>query len=186
MSGISYLFKYIIIGDSAVGKTCLLLQFTDKRFNTEHEVTIGVEFGARTVKIEGETVKLQVWDTAGMETFRSIARAYYRGSAAALLVFDVTSRTSFVNISHWLREARMNTSPQVTLVLVGNKVDLTEERQVTAEEAERFARENGLSYMEVSAKTGVNVENCFLETGMRLMEKVKQGAYDLTDIVIST
>ena len=127
MSDIAYLFKYIVIGDSAVGKSCLLLQFTDQRFKLEHDVTIGVEFGARTVQIEGEPVKLQVWDTAGQESFRSITRAYYRGSAAALLVFDVTNRDTFESIGHWLKEAQQNTSPQVTIVMVGNKVDLADE-----------------------------------------------------------
>jgi Ras-related protein Rab-2A len=110
-----------------VGKSCLLLQFTDQRFKLEHDVTIGVEFGARTVNIAGESVKLQVWDTAGQESFRSITRAYYRGSAAALLVFDVTNRSSFESISHWLKEAKQNTSPQVTIAMVGNKVDLADE-----------------------------------------------------------
>ena len=127
MSGFSYLFKYIVIGDSAVGKSCLLLQFTDQRFKIEHDVTIGVEFGARTVNVAGEPVKLQIWDTAGMESFKSITRAYYRGSAAALLVFDVTSRSSFDNIAHWLKEAQQNTSRQVTIWVIGNKVDLAAE-----------------------------------------------------------
>lgn len=127
MSDTAYLFKYIVIGDSAVGKSCLLLQFTDQRFKLEHDVTIGVEFGARTVNVSGESVKLQIWDTAGQESFRSITRAYYRGSAAALLVFDVTNRSSFESIGHWLKEARLNTSPQVTIAMVGNKVDLAGE-----------------------------------------------------------
>jgi len=124
MSNFTYLFKYIIIGDSAVGKSCLLLQFTDQRFKTEHDVTVGVEFGARTISLAGEQVKLQVWDTAGMESFKSITRAYYRGSAAALLVFDITNRPSFLSLATWLQEVQQNTSKQVTIVLVGNKADL--------------------------------------------------------------
>jgi len=125
MSNFTYLFKYIIIGDSAVGKSCLLLQFTDQRFKTEHDVTVGVEFGARTVSLAGEQVKLQVWDTAGMESFKSITRAYYRGSAAALLVFDITNRPSFLSLATWLQEVQQNTSKQVAIVLVGNKADLS-------------------------------------------------------------
>ena len=125
MSNFTYLFKYIIIGDSAVGKSCLLLQFTDQRFKTEHDVTVGVEFGARTISLAGEQVKLQVWDTAGMESFKSITRAYYRGSAAALLVFDITNRPSFLSLATWLQEVQQNTSKQVTIVLVGNKADLS-------------------------------------------------------------
>lgn len=92
MSSYSYLFKYIIIGDTGVGKSCLLLQFTDKRFRTQHDLTIGVEFGARAVEINNETIKLQIWDTAGQESFKSITRSYYRGAAGALLVYDITRR----------------------------------------------------------------------------------------------
>ena len=98
MAGYSYLFKFIIIGDTCVGKSCLLLQFTDKRFKNEHDLTIGVEFGARSVFINDKTIKLQVWDTAGQENFRSITRSYYRGAVAALLVYDVTKRESFEHL----------------------------------------------------------------------------------------
>ena len=186
MSEYSYLFKFIVIGDSAVGKSCLLLQFTDQRFKSEHDVTIGVEFGARTVNVSGEQVKLQVWDTAGQESFRSITRAYYRGSAAALLVFDITNRTSFESIGHWLKEAQQNTSPQVTVMMVGNKMDLADQRQVSVEEAQRFAQANGMEYVEASAKTALNVDKCFMDPAARIMANIKQGVYDFTDVVLST
>lgn len=119
-----YLMKYVVIGDSAVGKSCLLLQFTDRRFTNAHEVTIGVEYGARLVEVGGQTIKLQVWDTAGQETFRSVARSYYRGAAGALLVYDVTRRSTFQHLESWLREARESGSPDMVVMLVGNKVPL--------------------------------------------------------------
>ena len=93
-----YLFKYIIIGDTGVGKSCLLLQFTDSRFRNDHDLTIGVEFGAKIVNIENKSIHLQIWDTAGQESFRSITRGYYRGAAAALLTFDITRRETFISL----------------------------------------------------------------------------------------
>ena len=96
----SYLFKYIIIGDTGVGKSCLLLQFTDKRFRNDHDITIGVEFGSRMIQLDNKEIKLQIWDTAGQESFRSITRSYYRGAAGALLVYDITRRDTFSHLSN--------------------------------------------------------------------------------------
>ena len=115
------------MGDSSVGKSCLLLQFTDKRFKQTHDLTIGVEFGARTLQVGKQAVKLQIWDTAGQESFRSITRSYYRGSIGALLVYDVTKRTSFENLQKWLEEMRENAYSKMTIILIGNKVDLDDE-----------------------------------------------------------
>lgn len=124
-----YVFKYIIVGDSSVGKSCLLLQFTDRRFKDSHDLTIGVEFGARTILVpntgdDKSNVKLQIWDTAGQESFRSITKAYYRGAICALLVYDVTRRQSFDNLVRWLEELFENGSNRMTIVLVGNKTDM--------------------------------------------------------------
>eukprot|EP01057_Protomagalhaensia_wolfi_P003818 Protomagalhaensia_wolfi_Nauph_80__3817@NODE_3868_length_690_cov_155_470046_g735_i2_p1_GENE_NODE_3868_length_690_cov_155_470046_g735_i2NODE_3868_length_690_cov_155_470046_g735_i2_p1_ORF_typecomplete_len135_score26_28Ras/PF00071_22/6_3e48Roc/PF08477_13/4e25Arf/PF00025_21/1_1e15MMR_HSR1/PF01926_23/4_6e06Gtr1_RagA/PF04670_12/3_2e05AAA_22/PF13401_6/9_6e05Septin/PF00735_18/0_00018GTP_EFTU/PF00009_27/0_00089ATPase/PF06745_13/0_00062SRPRB/PF09439_10/0_0014FeoB_N/PF02421_18/0_0024TniB/PF05621_11/0_062Tni len=119
-----YLFKYIIIGDTGVGKSCLLLQFTDKRFRSDHDLTIGVEFGARTVTIDGKQLKLQIWDTAGQESFRSITRSYYRGAAGALLVYDISRRETFNHLTKWLDEVRQNSNVNMTIVLIGNKVSV--------------------------------------------------------------
>merc|ERR1719183_1072440 len=137
----SYLFKFIIIGDEAVGKTCLLLQFTDKRYRTTHQVTVGVEFGSRTVEISGKMIKLQCWDTAGQDRFRSIVRSYYRGAAGALLVYDITRRDSFEHVSQWLTEARTNADADLVVTLVGNKCDRQADRQVPFEEARAFAQQ---------------------------------------------
>lgn len=175
-----YLFKYIIIGDTGVGKSCLLLQFTDKRFRNDHDLTIGVEFGARTVTIDGKQLKLQIWDTAGQESFRSITRSYYRGAAGALLVYDISRRETFNHLTKWLDEVRQNSNVNMTIVLIGNKCDL-DRREVTTEEGAEFAQEHGLIFLETSAKTAQNVEEAFLYTAKKIYENIQSGVYDLTD-----
>ncbi|KAF7141977.1 hypothetical protein RHSIM_Rhsim06G0181500 [Rhododendron simsii] len=157
----AYLFKYIIIGDTGVGKSCLLLQFTDKRFQPVHDLTIGVEFGARMVTIDSKPIKLQIWDTAGQESFRSITRSYYRGAAGALLVYDITRRETFNHLASWLEDARQHANANMTIMLIGNKCDLAHRRAVSTEEGEQFAKENGLIFMEASAKTAQNVEESY-------------------------
>uniref|UniRef100_A0A8C9B3G1 Ras-related protein Rab-2A n=1 Tax=Phocoena sinus TaxID=42100 RepID=A0A8C9B3G1_PHOSS len=149
------LFKYIIISDTGVGKSCLLLQFTDKRFQPVYDLTIGVEFGARMKTIDGKQIKLQIWDTAGQESFRSITRSYYRGAAGALLVYDIIRRDTFNHLTTWLEYARQHSNSNMVIMLTGNKKF---RREVKKEEGEAFAREHGLIFMETSAKTASNVE----------------------------
>jgi len=174
-----YLFKFIIIGDEAVGKTCLLLQFTDKRYRTTHQVTVGVEFGSRTVEIAGKMIKLQCWDTAGQDRFRSIVRSYYRGAAGALLVYDITRRDSFEHVSQWLTEARQNADPELVITLVGNKADKMAERQVSYEEGHSFAHRYGLYFLETSAVTGHMVDEAFTVTAKLVHQKNLQNqTYD--------
>eukprot|EP00762_Andalucia_godoyi_P000573 ANDGO_05302.mRNA.1 Ras-related protein Rab-2 len=175
----AYLFKYIIIGDTGVGKSCLLLQFTDKRFQPHHDLTIGVEFGARMVTIDNKQIKLQIWDTAGQESFRSITRSYYRGAAGALLVYDITRRDTFNHLSVWLEDTRNHCSKDMTIMLIGNKSDLDSKRAVDYEEGERFARENGLIFMETSAKTADNVEEAFIQTARAILQKIVNGSFDV-------
>eukprot|EP01066_Platyproteum_vivax_P007709 Platyproteum_vivax@DN3081_c0_g1_i1.p1 len=180
MSPYAFLFKYIIIGDTGVGKSCLLLQFTDKRFRSDHDLTIGVEFGSRLITIENKQIKLQIWDTAGQESFRSITRSYYRGAAGALLVYDVTRRDTFDHLTRWLEEARQNGNADMTIMLIGNKCDL-ERREVTTLEGEEFARQHGLFFIETSAKTAQNVEEAFIQTARKIYEKIEGGVYDLSN-----
>lgn len=177
----AYLFKYIIIGDTGVGKSCLLLQFTDKRFQPIHELTIGVEFGARLIEIgEKKTpIKLQVWDTAGQESFRSITRSYYRGSAGALLVYDVTRRETFNHLTRWLEEARNNSNSNMIIMLIGNKVDLESKRAVSYEEGKAFADTHGLIFIETSAKTAQNVEEAFVSTANSIYNNIEQGIFNV-------
>lgn len=178
MSQHHYVFKYIIIGDSGVGKSCLLLQFTDKRFEPLHDLTIGVEFGARMVSIDNKNVKLQIWDTAGQESFRSITRSYYRGACGALLVYDVTRRETFGHLQSWLEDAKANSNTAITIMLIGNKSDLDAKRQVSYKEGEEFAKANGLVFMETSAKTAANVDEAFLRTANMIYENVQKGSID--------
>ncbi|XP_053119039.1 ras-related protein Rab-2B isoform X2 [Hemicordylus capensis] len=177
----AYLFKYVIIGDTGVGKSCLLLQFTDKRFTAIHDLTIGVEFGARMINIDNNKIKLQIWDTAGQESFRSITRSYYRGAAGALLVYDITRRETFNHLTSWLEDARQHSSSHMVIMLIGNKSDLENRRAVMREEGEAFAQEYGLIFMETSAKTASNVEEAFLYTAKAIFRKIQEGQFDLSN-----
>ncbi|BET00448.1 RAB [Nesidiocoris tenuis] len=149
----SYIFKYIIIGDMGVGKSCLLHQFTEKKFMADCPHTIGVEFGTRIIEVSGQKIKLQIWDTAGQERFRAVTRSYYRGAAGALMVYDITRRSTYNHLSSWLSDTRTLTNPSTVIFLIGNKSDLDGQRDVTYEEAKQFADENGLMFVEASAKT---------------------------------
>jgi len=184
-----YVLKFIITGDAAVGKSSLLIRLTDQRFLANPDPTLGVEFGSKLIEIpeEGKIIKLQCWDTAGTESFRSITRSYYRGAAGCLLVYDVTSRNSFLNARSWLSDVRQHADANLTCILVGNKVDLCDERssesssrrrEVPTEEAERWAKEEGLLFVEASAKSGQNVEYAFEQASRDILDKIKRGVFD--------
>jgi Ras-related protein Rab-2A len=175
----TYQFKYIIIGDAAVGKSCLMLNFIDKRFRSEHDLTIGVEFGSKIIDVRGTRIKLQIWDTAGSESFKSITRSYYRAAAGALLVYDITRRESFNHLTEWLNEARFNGNPSMAITLVGNKNDLDSQRAVSFEEGQKYAKENGLGFMEASALTSYNVNETFEETAVTILDKIREGLIDV-------
>jgi len=175
----NYIFKYIIIGDMGVGKSCLMRQFIDKKFMADCPHTIGVEYGTRIIEVQGQKIKLQIWDTAGQERFRAVTRSYYRGAAGAIMVYDITRRTTFNHISSWLSEANNFASPNTILFLIGNKADLDASRDVTRDEAEEFAREHGLTFLETSAKNGDNVEEAFLQTAQAIYQKIQEGGIDL-------
>jgi len=177
----SYAFKYIIIDDTGVGKSCLLLQFTDNRFQRFHDTTIGVEFGFRTININNNPIKLQIWDTAGQERFRSITRSYYRKAACALLVYDLTRRETFNHLATWLEDARQHASSDMIIMLIGNKSDLTDNRVVSTEEGEKFAKENGLMFMEISAKSRENIEEAFVKTAESIYKKIDRSVSDVLD-----
>ncbi|KAL0088076.1 ras family-domain-containing protein [Phycomyces blakesleeanus] len=179
MSSYNYIIKYIIVGDSGVGKSCLLLQFTDKRFYSGRELTIGVEFGTKFITVDGKQVKLQIWDTAGQESFRSITQSYYRGAAGALLVYDISRRESFEHIPMWLADVRKHANPHTTIMLIGNKSDLDpRQRQVTHEEAAKFAKDNDIPlFLETSAKSSDNVEEAFIKTAEDVYAKIKDGVF---------
>ncbi len=131
--------------------------------------------------IDDRQVKLQIWDTAGQESFRSITRSYYRGAAGALLVYDVTRRETFNHLTRWLEEARHNANTEMVVMLIGNKSDLEHRRAVSTKEGADFAARNGLIFMETSAKTARNVEGAFIQTAHKIYENIQKGVYDVTN-----
>lgn len=179
MDNCSYVFKYIIVGDSCVGKSCFMLRFTDNRFRADHDVTIGVEFGSKIIKIGKTLIKIQIWDTAGQENFRSIARSYYRGAVGVIIMYDLTNKDSFINIYRWLNELKEQSSHKFSIVLVGNKLDLAAHRVVKPEEALEFAINNDMLFSEASALTGVNVESVFVRSATEIMKKIESGDIDM-------
>ena len=174
----NYLIKFIIIGDAAVGKSNLLVRYTSGQFKEEYQLTIGVEFGSNNISIDDKIFRIQIWDTAGQENFRSITRSYYKNTACAIIVYEISNKKSFENISSWIEECK-NTAPKsILMVLVGNKCDL-DNRDVTEEEGREFAEKNGMLFFETSAKTGKNVEELFKESVKVIDQKIKENYYDL-------
>ncbi len=179
MVNFDYLLKYIIIGDAAVGKSNLLLRYVHGQFKPEYQLTIGVEFGAKNIEISSKLFRIQIWDTAGQENFRSITRAYYKNSVCALVVYDISSRDSFNNVMSWIEDCKNQSPKTIFMVLVGNKCDLEDKRQVTYEEGKELADKNELLFFESSAKDGINVDEIFLNSAKEIAKKIEQGYYDL-------
>merc|ERR1712023_374956 len=153
-----YLIKLLLIGDSGVGKSCLLCRYSEDIFNNKFITTIGIDFKIRTIELDGKKIKLQIWDTAGQERFRTITQAYYRGAMGILLVYDVTDETSFANIRQWVKNIEANAQDNVNKILIGNKCDMTDKKMVTYEQGESLAKEFGIQFFETSAKQNVKVE----------------------------
>uniref|UniRef100_A0AAQ4R9M1 small monomeric GTPase n=1 Tax=Gasterosteus aculeatus aculeatus TaxID=481459 RepID=A0AAQ4R9M1_GASAC len=153
-----YLFKLLLIGDSGVGKTCLLFRFSEDAFNTTFISTIGIDFKIRTIELDGKKIKLQIWDTAGQERFRTITTAYYRGAMGIMLVYDITNEKSFDNIRNWIRNIQEHASSDVERMILGNKCDMKDRRQVSKERGEKLAIDYGIKFLETSAKSSINVE----------------------------
>jgi len=169
-----YLFKAVLIGDSAVGKSNLLSRFARDEFQLDSKPTIGVEFAYRNIKVADKLIKAQIWDTAGQERFRAITSSYYRGALGALLVYDITRRATFESLKKWLYELREYGSSDMVIVLVGNKSDLSESREVNVEDGQSLAQLEGIYFMETSAKENVNVEDAFLQMITRIHEVTSQ------------
>lgn len=159
---IDYVFKIVLIGDSAVGKSQLLARFSRNEFSLDSKATIGVEFQTRTVVINHKTVKAQIWDTAGQERYRAVTSAYYRGAVGALLVYDISKRQSFDHVARWLEELRDHADKNIIIMLVGNKSDLENLRDVPTDDAKEFAQKENLYFMETSALEATNVEPAFI------------------------
>eukprot|EP01111_Echinosteliopsis_oligospora_P004998 TRINITY_DN1815_c0_g1_i1.p1 TRINITY_DN1815_c0_g1~~TRINITY_DN1815_c0_g1_i1.p1 ORF type:complete len:234 (+),score=76.14 TRINITY_DN1815_c0_g1_i1:25-702(+) len=156
-----YLFKIVIIGDSSVGKSNLLVRFTRNDFNEKSKATIGVDFGTKSIEINGKVVTAQCWDTAGQERFRAVTSGYYRGAVGAMIVYDITARVTFKNVTRWLNELREMAESDIIIMMVGNKSDLESQREVATQEASSFAEANKIFFLETSALNGNNVNQAF-------------------------
>ncbi|CAF2364783.1 unnamed protein product [Rotaria sp. Silwood2] len=163
--------KILIIGESGVGKSCLLLRFTDDRFNTEMSATIGVDFKVKQLEVDGNQVKLAIWDTAGHERFRTLVPAYYRGAHGAILVYDVCNRDSFQQLDRWIAELdTFSTKLNIIKMLVGNKIDCENSREVTRDEGAKFARKYSMLFIETSARTREGVQIAFEELVQNILQ----------------
>jgi len=167
-----YFFKILLIGDSGVGKSCLLLRFADDSWTDTHISTIGVDFKIKTLNIDGKTIKLQIWDTAGQERFRTITSSYYRGAQGIILVYDCTDQESFNNVKQWMGEIDRYACENVNKLLVGNKTDLVNEKVVDTATAKAFADSMQIPFIETSAKNATNVEHCFFSMAREIKNRL--------------
>jgi len=167
--------KIVLLGDQSVGKTSLITRFMYDTFDNTYQATIGIDFLSKTMYLEDRTVRLQLWDTAGQERFRSLIPSYIRDSSVAIVVFDITNRQSFLSTTKWIEDVRSERGNDVIIVLVGNKADLSDKRQVTLEEATSKATSMNILFMETSAKAGHNVKSLFKKIAMSLPGMDKEG-----------
>ncbi|KAI8387960.1 ras-related protein rab-like protein-6A [Radiomyces spectabilis] len=161
-------YKLVFLGEQSVGKTSLITRFMYDTFDNTYQATIGIDFLSKTMYLEDKTVRLQLWDTAGQERFRSLIPSYIRDSSAAVIVYDITSRASFANTTKWIDDVRAERGDEVIIVLVGNKSDLSEKREVTVEEGEKRSKELNVMFIETSAKAGHNVKTLFKKIAQAL------------------
>ncbi|KAG7276235.1 hypothetical protein CRUP_018617 [Coryphaenoides rupestris] len=173
-----YLFKLLLIGDSGVGKTCLLFRFSEDAFNNTFISTIGIDFKIRTIELDGKRVKLQIWDTAGQERFRTITTAYYRGAMGIMLVYDICNEKSFENIKNWIRNIEKHASLDVEKMILGNKCDISDRRQVSKDRGEKLAIDYGIKFMETSAKSSLNVEEAFYTIARDILQNLSTKTTD--------
>ena len=176
-----YTFKYIIIGNAAVGKSNISFRFTKGKFSEKYQATIGMEFTYKNVKIGEKIYRIQIWDTAGQECFKSVSRGYYKSSVCALVVYDITNRKSFDNVIEWIEECKNNGPQTVTMVLVGNKSDLKEMRNISYEEGEELANRFNMMFFETSALNGDNIDKLFNDTAETIVKKMENNYYDLSN-----
>lgn len=161
-------FKLVLLGESSVGKSSLVLRFVKGQFHEFQESTIGAAFLTQTVQIDDTTVKFEIWDTAGQERYHSLAPMYYRGAQAAIVVYDISNKETFHKAQTWIKELQRQANPNIVIALAGNKLDLANKRAVSFEEAKAYADESSLLFMETSAKTAANVMDIFTSIAKKL------------------
>ena len=169
--GYEYLIKLLIIGDSAVGKTCMLLRYCDEKFSTSHLPTIGIDFKLKKLEIDGAKVKMQIWDTAGQERFKTITQSYYKGAHGIILAYSVEDRESLIHIENWIKQTKLYAPEDICRLLVGNKSD-SKDRKVTYEEGKRIADDYGIPFYETSAKEGINVNDSFFCIAKQIKDEI--------------
>ncbi|CAJ0583487.1 unnamed protein product, partial [Mesorhabditis spiculigera] len=178
----NHLFKIVVVGDHNCGKSCILLRFAENTFRVDHISTLGVDFKLKTIKLGRDRIRLELWDTAGMERYRTIYNSYYHSAHGVMCVYDLTNEKSFENLeNYWIKEIQRHAPQNAVLMLVGNKADLEEERKVDFERAERLASKLGVSLYEVSAKTGINCEEAFVTLAGAMRERVILAANAASD-----
>ena len=155
------ILKLVLIGDSGVGKTNILSRYNNNEFSLATQPTVGVEFGNKIIKKENKSIKLQLWDTAGQERYKAITNVFYKGSKGAFVVYDITRKSSFLNIDNWIGELKTNGSDDILIILVGNKTDLEDKREVSTDDGEKKAKQYGIAFCETSALQGKNIEHAF-------------------------
>jgi small GTP-binding protein len=166
-----FLYKILLLGDSSVGKTCFLMRYTDNTFQEIHMSTIGLDYKLKNVQLDdGKMVKIQIWDTAGQDRFRSITKNYYKGAHGIILIYDITNQKTFENVKNWINQIKEEVSNKVTIILVGNKIDDEDHRVVSTEQGEKMAKDFGLMFFECSAKSGVNIDSTFNELVKKTVE----------------
>ena len=177
-----YKSKFIIIGDAGVGKTNLVHRFAKGEFISQYAMTLGMDFLIANVEEDGKTFKLELWDTAGSEKFRSITKGYYKNATCAIIVYDISNKDSFLSVNHWIEDCKSNiTNKNIHLILVGNKCDLTYKREVEEDEGKSLAENQGMSFYETSALTGVNVDIIFFDACKVISKNIDEGKYDFSD-----
>lgn len=163
----------VLLGETSVGKTCVTIRFVKNEFFEFQEPTIGAAFLTQTITLDNTTVKFEIWDTAGQERYRSLAPMYYRGATAAIIVYDVTSPSSFEGAKSWVKELQRRGDPNCVIALAANKADLEGKRKVAVEDGDAYAKENNIIHMQTSAKTGMNIKNLFVEIARKLPKQPK-------------
>lgn len=181
-----YLFKLLVIGDSGVGKSCILSRFTDNTYSDEHYSTIGVDFKIKTIDIGDKLVKLQVWDTAGQERFRTITSSYYRGAHGIAIVYDVTNQNSFESIRYWVQEIKRYAGDQMKILIIGNKSDDKSRRKVSYESGHQTAKLYGYPFIETSAKESANIQQAFIDLATSIKADIDFNKINRYDYRVNT